>query len=241
MAKAQACLDGLHLAMAAEFDASGEWGLDGARSPVSWLVNATGVSRSAAGAGLKTARLARSMSHVSEAALDGELCSEQVRWLTRARTVEVAERFDCDEAWLVSKAVTLDVDRLRVFLLAWRLRALEEAECNEPDGDPPTPPGEQDRINLFPGICGRGVVDGELTPESRTILFRAVAAEISGWHRSGALIEDTRSLAELNADALMAIVKRGCLAGALPPSRNGWQLHRADGTPVETAYGNREI
>ena len=39
--------------------------------PVSWLVNATGVSRSAAGAGLKTARLARSMSHVSEAALEG--------------------------------------------------------------------------------------------------------------------------------------------------------------------------
>ena len=213
MANAQASLDGLQMAVTAAFDASGQWALDGVRSPVAWLVDRTAVSRAAAGSGLKTARLARSMAHVSAAALAGQLCGERVRWLTRARTDEVAERFDQDEAWLVSQATTLDVDRLRVFLLTWRLRALEEAGRNEPDGDAPTTPGEQDRINLFPGVGGRGVLDGDLTPESRAVLFRAVAAEISGWHRDGALAEDTRSQAELNADALLAIVKRGCLGG----------------------------
>ena len=213
MASAQASLDGLRMAITAAFDASSQWALDGVRSPVAWLVDRTAVSRAAAGSGLKTARLARSMAHVSSAALAGQLCGERVRWLTRARTGEVAERFDQDEAWLVSQAITLDVDRLRVFLLTWRLRALEEAGRNQPDGDAPSPPGEQDRINLFPGVGGRGVIDGDLTPESRAILFRAVAAEISGWHRDGALVEDTRSQAELNADALMAIVKRGCLGG----------------------------
>ena len=192
MASAQASLDGLRMAITAAFDASSQWALDGVRSPVAWLVDRTAVSRAAAGSGLKTARLARSMAHVSAAALAGQLCGERVRWLTRARTDEVAERFDQDEAWLVSQATTLDVDRLRVFLLTWRLRALEEAGRNEPDGDAPTTPGEQDRINLFPGVGGRGVLDGDRTPESRAVLFRAVAAEINGWHRDGALAEDTR-------------------------------------------------
>ena len=107
MASAQASLDGLRMAITAAFDASSQWARDGVRSPVAWLVDRTAVSRAAAGSGLKTARLARSMSHVSSAARAGRLCGERVRWLTRARTDEVAERFDRDEAWLVSQAVTM--------------------------------------------------------------------------------------------------------------------------------------
>ena len=212
MARVQACLDALGSAVVSAFDASGEWGLDGVRSPVAWLVDRTGMSRAAAGGGLKTARMARSMTHVSAASLAGELCAERVRWLTRARTVEVAACFDRDEKWLVSVAVTLDVDRLRVFLLAWRLRTLEALGCNAADGDAPSP-GEHDRLGLFNGVGGRGVVDGDLTAESRELLFRAVAAEITGWRREGALVDDRRSRLELNADALLAIVKRGCTTG----------------------------
>lgn len=212
MARVQACLDALGSAVVSAFDASGEWGLDGVRSPVAWLVDRTGMSRAAAGGGLKTARMARSMAYVSAAALAGELCAERVRWLTRPRTVEVAASFDRDEQWLVSVAVTLDVDRLRVFLLAWRLRTLEALGCNEADSDAPSP-GEHDRLGLFNGVGGRGIVDGDLTAESREVLFRAVAAEITGWRREGALVDDRRSCLELNADALLAIVKRGCATG----------------------------
>ena len=209
----QACLDGLGLAVTAAFDSSLEWAADGARSAASWVVDNTGVARTSAGALLKTSRLARTMDHVSAAATAGELCADKVHWLTRARRDDVAELFDRDEAFLVGLATKLAVDALRVRLLAWRYRALEELGRNEPDGPAPIPDGEADRLNLHATIGGRGLVDGELDPASRAVLFGAVSAEIDTWFRNGDLNDDSRSRAELNAKALLEIVRRGSAAG----------------------------
>ncbi len=204
-----ASLAGLQLGVVAAFDSSLAWALDGARSPVAWLVGNTGESRASLGASLKTARLARTMHHVTAAALAGQLCAEKVRLLTRARTDEVAELFDAEEEILVREAASLTVDHLRVHLSGWRLRALESLGRNEPDGPRPIPETEADRINLFEGFAGRGLIDGELNPDSREILFRAVGAQIDAWHRDGELVDDARSPSELNAAAVLELVRRG--------------------------------
>ncbi len=208
-ASLSASLAGLQLGVAAAFDSSLAWALDGARSPVAWLVSNTGESRASLGASLKTARLARTMHRVTAAALAGELCAEKVRLLTRARTDEVAELFDAEEEILVKEAAGLTVDHLRVHLSGWRLRALESLGRNEPDGPKPIPETEADRINLFEGFAGRGVIEGELNPDSREVLFRAVGAQIDAWHRDGELVDDDRSPAELNAAAVLELVRRG--------------------------------
>ena len=204
-----ASLAGLQLGVVAAFDSSLAWAVDGARSPVAWLVGNTGESRASLGAALKTARLARSMHHVTAAILAGQLCAEKVRLLTRTRTDEVAELFDAEEEILVREAAGLTVDHLRVHLSGWRLRALEMLGRNEPDGPRPIPETEADRINLFEGFAGRGLIDGELNPDSREILFRAVGAQIDAWRRDGELVEDARSQAELNAAAVLELVRRG--------------------------------
>ena len=204
-----ASLAGLQLGVVAAFDSSLAWALDGARSPVAWLVGNTGESRVSLGGSLKTARLARTMHHVTAAALAGQLCAEKVRLLTRARTDEVAELFDGEEEILVREAAGLTVDHLRVHLSGWRLRALESLGRNEPDGPRPIPETEADRINLFEGFAGRGLIDGDLNPDSREILFRAVGAQIDAWHRDGELVDDARSPSELNAAAVLELVRRG--------------------------------
>ena len=208
-ASLRASLDGLQLGVTSAFDSSMAWAVDGARSAVSWLVGNTGESRASLGASLKTARLARATEHINTAALAGDLSAEKVRLLTRARTDEVAELFDDEEQILAKEATLLSVDQLRVHLSGWRLRALESLERNEPDGPRPIPETEADRINLFEGFAGRGLIDGELNPDSREALYRAVGAQIDAWHRDGDLVDDGRSRAELNAAAILELVRRG--------------------------------
>ncbi len=213
-ARLQACLDGLDLAVTAEFDASGQWGIDGARSAAAWLASNTAAARASAGGHLKTARLARSMPHVSAASRAGWLCEAKVRLLTLARTPEVAELFDQAESLLVIVARYETVDRLSAYLQGWHLRALETLGRNEPDNGPKPPETDADRFRILGGFAGRAVLDGELSPVSREILTRAIAAETASWRRDGLLTEDDRSADELNAAALISIVSRERLGGA---------------------------
>lgn len=205
----QAALDGVALGAVGAFDSSLAWAADGARSAGAWIVSNTGSAKAAADAGVRTARLARRTPLVAAAAAEGLLTGDHVFWLTRARQDDVAELFDRDEAALVDQARQLTVDALRVRLAAWRLRALEELGRNEPDGGPPLPEGEKDRLNLHEGIGGRGLLDGELDPASRALLFGAVAAEIDAWFRDGRLVDDDRPRSELNARALLDLVAKG--------------------------------
>lgn len=208
-AEVQDALDGVALGVIGAFDSSVAWAADGARTAAAWIVSNTGSARAAAHAAVRTARLARRTPHVADAAAAGLLSADHVFWLTRARQDDVAELFDRDEVALVAQAQQLTVDGLRVRLATWRLRALEELGRNEPDGDPPLPEGEQDRLDLHEGIGGRGLVAGELDPASRALLFGAVAAEIDAWFRDGKLVDDDRSRSELNARALLDLVARG--------------------------------
>lgn len=209
--RVQAVLDGVSLAATAAFESSLVWAADGARSPAAWLAANTATTRPAASIRLKTSRLAAGMVHVSAAARRGDLDAEKVHHLVRARTPETEDAFDAEEARLVATLIPLRVDAAKARLLAWRFEVLERTGRNEPDGPAPTPDSELDRLNLSGGFGGRGLLDADLTPEGRAIVFGTIEAEIDRWFRDGELTDDTRTRSELQGAAFVDIFRRNAL------------------------------
>lgn len=211
-AELETIVDGAAVASVSQWETSGDWTHDGSPSPVRWLVNHTGDRRSSAGALRRTGLLAATMPHVHAAATAGTLPLSHLQLLTRARTTEVAEVFDRDEAHLVATAHTLSADALATFLLAWRMRALEHLARNDPDR-PPDHDSDDDTVTLNTGYGGRGTLTGNLTTESTAIYREAVEARIETWRRNGQLsADDPRTYQELYAAALLDIIKDGSVS-----------------------------
>src|SRR6478609_10980961 len=204
----EALVDGAVVSMLPQWEASGDWASDGARSPITAVVNSTGARRSATAALRRTALDAAQMPHVSAAAAAGSLPLSHLELLTRARRPEVAEVFDRDEALLVAEAKTRTADALARFLLAWRYGALEELGVNEPDS-PLDHDSELDTAKIVAGFAGRGLITLDVTPVSLGIITEAVEARIETWRRAGQLTEDTRSYEELVAAALVDLIVDG--------------------------------
>ena len=207
-AELAAIVDGAVVAAVPQWEASAEWAADGAATVVTSMVNRTGAHRSAAAALRRTALDAASMPHVSAAARAGVLALSHLHLLTRARTPEVAEVFDRDEAVLVAEARTRTADSFSGWLRAWRYGALEELGRNEPD-TAPGPETEADTAKIITGFAGRGIVELDLTPVTLAMWTEAVEARIETWRRTGQLSEDTRTWAELVADALTDLIRDG--------------------------------
>jgi len=203
-----AIIDGAVVAAIPQWEASADWALDGSASPVVSIVNRTGAHRSAAGALRRTGVLAASMPYVSAAAREGVLPLSHLYLLTRAREDVVAEVFDRDEAILVAEARTRTADSLSAWLKSWRYGALEELGANEPD-TAPGPETEADTAKIITGFAGRGIVELDLTPVTLAKWVEAVEARIETWRRTGQLTEDTRTWAELVADALTDLICDG--------------------------------
>jgi len=252
-----AIVDGATVAMIGQWETSADWAADGAASPVVAIVNGTGAHRSAAGALRRTGLAAASMPHVSAAAGAGTLPLSHLHLLTRARTDEVAEIFDRDEAMLVNQAQTLAADALSQRLVAWRYAALEELERNEPDR-PPGPETEADTAQILTGFAGRGLVKLDLTPESLAVLVEAVEARVETWRRTGQLTGDARTWAELVGAAVMDLICDGSTssrrgqprpllivlaklsellhrAGISEDQRNEWTARIVGGGPISRA------
>ena len=205
-------LDGRALAMVPGWEGSGDWAQDGARSPGMWLVRETGMSKAAAGSFRKTAHDAARHPDVLASVSAGRMPVATCRELLGARKRDVAAEFDRDVAELVAVAETKTFEELHTHLLSWRLRMLEEAERNA-DERAPGPLDENDRVSLHTGFGGRGILDGDLGPESAALLANALDAELDTMRRNGELEGDVPSRPELNASALMNIVRRGMDAG----------------------------
>lgn len=202
-------VDGAAVACVPQWETSGDWTHDGSATPVVWLVNHTGSARSTAGALRRTGLLTATMPHVHAAATAGTLPLTHLHQLTRARKPEVAELFDRDEPDLVATARTLTADALTTYLLAWRMRALEELARNDPDHTPDHH-SDDDTLTLNTGYAGRGILSGDLTTESLAIYREAIEARIETWRRTGQLgPDDPRTYQELYADALLDIIKYG--------------------------------
>ncbi|HWJ62030.1 MAG TPA: HNH endonuclease signature motif containing protein [Acidimicrobiales bacterium] len=207
----EALVDGAVVSMLPQWEASGDWAADGARSPITAVVNRTGARRSATAALRRTALDAAQMPHVSAAAAAGSLPLSHLELLTRARRPEVAEVFDRDEALLVAEAKTRTADALARFLLAWRYGALEELGVNEPDGSLDHD-SELDTARIVAGFAGRGLITLDVTPVSLGIVTEAVEARIETWQRTGQLTEDTRSYQELVGAAVVDLIADGSVS-----------------------------
>ncbi|HRW37475.1 MAG: DUF222 domain-containing protein [Acidimicrobiales bacterium] len=207
VAQVRGAVDGAMVELVPAFEASMAWAADGHRSPVSWMVEHLGVARAAAASERRTCLAASRMPHVAAAARRGQLSSTHLRHLVRARREPVEEVFDDDEEELVEEATAMRADQLKVHLERWWFDALAALGENEPERDP----GGTDRssLRLREGFAGRGLVEGDLAPEAHATLAEAIAAEIERWRREGSLEADPRTWAELQADALVALVARG--------------------------------
>ena len=250
-------LDGAATAVLPAWEASCDWAQDGSSTPVTWLVNHTGVRRAAAAAERRTASLIPSMPHVAAASGAGQLTASHIAQLARARTPEVAEAFDRDEALLVGIARTLAADALSRALLAWRYRALEEAGRNDPEGSPGTETDDS-TLSIVRSFQGRGLLRADLTAADVVALTEAIDARIETWRRAGQLADDTRTYQELYAAALLDLVADGSTSSrrrqARPlliaiatlsalfdradvdgPERDAWQARILGGGPLSRA------
>jgi hypothetical protein len=171
------------------------------------MVAELGLARIAAAGERRVALAAARMVHVGAAARAGLLSAAHLRSLVGARRVPVEDVFDRDEATLVAEALVLGADALRLRLERWYWDALAEVGRNAPDPDP----GGTDRttVRVRPGFGGRGLLEGDLSPEASATVQAAIAAEIERWRRDGSLDADPRTWAELQGDALVALVARG--------------------------------
>jgi hypothetical protein len=200
-------LDGARVRLVEGFDRSMSWASQGHGSVTSWLVATTGLPRSRAGSLRATARAVATMDHVRAAAEAGRLPGTHLAALAAARRSPVEALFDRDEAALVADAHGLSADALRRRLRAWWFAALAELGENEPERHPGG--SERSTLRLGTGFAGRGLLDGDLSTVDHAVLREAIDAEIDRLRRDGVLDGDARSSAELQADVLVELVRRG--------------------------------
>ena len=209
-------LEGRRVALVEALERSSAWGLAGYRSPTAWMVGELGLAATAAGSIRRVCVAAAAHPHLQGAAAEGRLSHEHVRALVDARRRPVEEVWDRDESELVAAGCRLSVDGLRRHLAGWYEDALVEAGANEPDG--PEPPGtEGNRFRLRGGFRGRGLFDGELTPEARAAVQARLDAEYDRLLQAGALEHDPRSLEEVHGDLLAELFETGGLGRGVVP------------------------
>jgi hypothetical protein len=197
-------LDTEILKVAGEWDRAAAWAEDGALNPASWLAHQARITRRNAEELLRTARLVRDHERTAKALSAGDISPAHVEILARAAR-ERDELFSEHEDGLVDGATTLAPEQFRNVARRWRVIADDYRASREP-------PGGRDgqRLHLVTTFYGKGVLNGELSPESTAILKAALDAHDSGPDSTGAA-EPARSLAERRADALIAMA-----SGALP-------------------------
>ncbi len=209
--RARARLEAQAAVPTARFATASDWAFDGARSAGYWLAGYTKVSRPHAnepgGHGPGAGRVPRtSRRRTRRAAGCGAGASA-----AGVRLPVVLELFTAGEASLVDTVAGLSVAGTSQFLAAW----LDAAT----DGDDPRfrDPAERNHFSL-PGFgAGRRKARGEFDAVSAATIQNALDAWIKAAHADGSLVDDTRSLAELQADALAELVARG--AGHAAPAR----------------------
>ena len=188
------------------WDAAGAGAEESALGPVSWLAWKGSMPRGAAAKLLRTARLAQDHHRTGEALAAGEITVEHVGALAVAAHRR-GELYAEHEETLLDAAKTVEVLDFptvtrRWMLLADDVLAREDASFAF----------ERRGITLSPTLHG-SVVSGFLDPEAAATINRAFEAA-----QPPEGPDDTRSLAQRNADAVVLMSQRS-LGGELPESR----------------------
>jgi hypothetical protein len=195
----------------AKFATASDWAFDGARTAGYWLAAHTKVSRPHANSLIATARLLGECPHIAASYRAGRLGAAQVRLLLAVRLPVVLEEFTRQEAKLVDTVEGLSIAGTSQYLAAWFHAAT--------DGDDPRVREDKDRNHFsLPGYGpGRRRAQGDFDAEHAAIIQNALDAWIKAAHADGGLVDDTRSLSELQAEALTDLVARG--SGHARPAR----------------------
>jgi hypothetical protein len=209
--RARARLEGQAAVPTAKFATASDWAFDGARTAGYWLAAHTKVSRPHANSLIATARLLGECPHIAASYRAGRLGAAQVRLLLAVRLPVVLDEFTRQEATLVQTVEGLSIAGTSQYLAAW----LDAAT----DGDDPRFREDQDRNHFsLPGYGpGRRRAQGDFDAEAAAVIQNALDAWIKAAHADGALVDDTRSLSELQAEALTDLVARG--SGHARPAR----------------------
>ena len=215
----RARLDAAITRAATEFDAGGEWAVDGARSAAAWLSTRLRIPLGTARRLVHLGRQLRQMPLVEAAWLAGEITEAHVSQLVRVRTPATAELFARDEALLVGHARELRYSHFVRAVAYWEQLA-------NPDGVEDRAAAHQAarRLHLSQTYEARWILDGVLDPIAGSIvadalrriddeLFEADWAEARERVGPGVSAADLRRTpAQRRADALVEMARRAMAA-----------------------------
>jgi hypothetical protein len=182
--------------LAAAFDASGEWALDGAATCAHWIAATLDVEVSTAREWLRVGRALIDLALIDAGFADGRLSYSKVRALTRVATPDTEEQ-------LCALAERVSAGALVCSLAAWRARRETPAE---------TEVRQQAARRFGWSTDVDGMVCGEfrLPPADAAVLTSAVDGLLRR-NRPGASADASPwpSIAQQRADALVALVRGG--------------------------------
>jgi hypothetical protein len=151
-----ACLEGVRTAAVAEFEAGGEWAVDGAKSTAAWLATRCHLPMPEA---KRVVRRARTLPHLplaKEALMDGDIGAAQFDALAKVRTPVTEVAFARDEALLVGHAKEMKFEPLVRLLAFWEQHA-------DPDGADEADMERRDRRDVYMTRTIDGMVLGGIT------------------------------------------------------------------------------
>jgi hypothetical protein len=150
------------------FDAAGLWDVDAATSLHAWLRVHAGMTNHQAAREARRARKLRQLPGTLEAWRDGTLSGGQVEVII----TNVGRRTDrFDEAVFVPLLAGLTLEETVQVLHEWRQRV----EAGDgPDPDDPNDLDVPGRVYLSDSLDGRGILDGDLDPDTNQLLKTAL-------------------------------------------------------------------
>ena len=176
---------------AGTFDRAGLWDLDDATSMASWLRTEAGRSGGDAARVVRLATVAARLPVTRAAWDDGTLTAAQVDVIATQVGARHVERFAAAEAELVPLLAACDLAGTLAAMRAWRAAA--------DDADPSTEPDEPSQHLHLSDVGGRGVLQGELSPETQAVVREALEVADSG--------DLDRFASERRADALDTVCR----------------------------------
>jgi len=191
-----------------EVERRGAFAFDGALSMTAWWSDRVGISRAVASAHVRVARALHEMPQTLRALSDGEISSAAVALLIDAREACV-EDFAAAEPMLVDAARSLSVAQLKLAVAYWRERVDARAdEAHERRFG-------RRRLFVSPLLDGMVRVDGDLDPETGSVLMTALSAVCDADARTREDV-DERTPAQRRADALGEICRQWLDTSARP-------------------------
>ena len=149
------------------FDRAGLWDVDGATSMKAWLRTRAGRAPADATRITLAARVVRSLPVTEAAWTDGTLTGAQVDVIAASIGARHVERYAADERELVPLLAACDLAGTAAAMKAWRSAA--------DDADPPLEPDEPDQSVYVAEVAGRGVLKGDLAPDTFLAVNDALA------------------------------------------------------------------